>query len=87
MPETIGFIGLGIMGRPMATNLLRAGYPLVVHNRSRAAVDALAGEGAQPADSAREVAERSEVTITMLPDSPQVAEVMDEVLPGHPAAS
>ena len=81
MPETIGFIGLGIMGRPMATNLLRAGYPLVVHNRSRAAVDALAGEGAQPADSAREVAERSEVTITMLPDSPQVAEVLDAVLP------
>ena len=82
MPETIGFIGLGIMGRPMATNLLRSGHSLVVYNRSRGAVDALAGEGAQPADSAREVAELSDVTITMLPDSPQVAEVMDEVLPG-----
>lgn len=81
MPPTIGFIGLGIMGRPMAANLLRAGYPLVVHNRSRGPVDGLASEGAEPATSAREVAERSEVTITMLPDSPQVAEVMEEVLP------
>ncbi|HUO69759.1 MAG TPA: 2-hydroxy-3-oxopropionate reductase [Solirubrobacteraceae bacterium] len=80
MPPTIGFIGLGIMGRPMAANLLKAGYPLVAHNRSRGAVDELARDGAQPAASAAEVAERSEVTITMLPDSPQVAEVMDDVL-------
>jgi 2-hydroxy-3-oxopropionate reductase len=81
VPPTIGFIGLGIMGRPMAANLLRAGYPLVVHNRSRGVVDDLAREGARAAGSAAEVAERGEVTITMLPDSPQVAEVMDEVLP------
>ena len=69
---TIGFIGLGIMGKPMAGNLLKAGYSLVVHNRSRASVDELAKEGAQPAQSSREVAERSEVIVTMLPDSPDV---------------
>jgi 2-hydroxy-3-oxopropionate reductase len=69
---TIGFIGLGIMGKPMARNLIKAGYPLVVHNRSRAAVDELSREGAQPAASSKEVAARSEVIITMLPDSPDV---------------
>ncbi len=73
---TIGLIGLGIMGRPMARNLLKAGYQLVVHNRSRGPVDELAGEGAAAAGSAREVAERAEVTITMLPDSPDVEAVL-----------
>ena len=73
---TIGLIGLGIMGRPMARNLIKAGYRLVVHNRSRGPVDELAGEGAAPAGSAREVAERAEVTITMLPDSPDVEAVL-----------
>ncbi len=68
----IGFIGLGIMGKPMARNLLKAGYSLVVHNRSRAAVDELSKEGAQAATSSKEVAERSEIIITMLPDSPDV---------------
>jgi 2-hydroxy-3-oxopropionate reductase len=69
---SIGFIGLGIMGKPMARNLLKAGYPLVVHNRSRASVDEFVREGAQPASSSKDVAERSEVLITMLPDSPDV---------------
>jgi 2-hydroxy-3-oxopropionate reductase len=69
---TIGFIGLGIMGKPMARNLLKAGYPLVVYNRSRAVVDELNKEGAQAAGSSKEVAERAEVLITMLPDSPDV---------------
>ena len=69
---TIGFIGLGIMGKPMARNLLKAGYPLVVHNRSRTAVDELNKEGAQMAASSKEIAQRSEVLITMLPDSPDV---------------
>jgi len=69
---TIGFIGLGIMGKPMARNLLKAGYPLVVHNRSHAAVDELSKEGAQPGASSTEVAARSEVIITMLPDSRDV---------------
>lgn len=68
----VGFIGLGIMGKPMARHLLNAGYPLVIHNRSRAAVEELAKEGAQPAANAQEVAQRSEVIITMLPDSPDV---------------
>ena len=69
---TIGFIGLGIMGKPMARNLLKAGYSLVVHNRSRTAVDELSKEGAQPAANSRDVAARSEIIITMLPDSPDV---------------
>jgi 2-hydroxy-3-oxopropionate reductase len=69
---SVGFIGLGIMGKPMARNLLKAGYPLVIHNRSRAAVDELSKEGAQVAASAPEIASRSEVIITMLPDSPDV---------------
>jgi 2-hydroxy-3-oxopropionate reductase len=69
---TIGFIGLGIMGKPMARNLLKAGYSLTVYNRSRAAADELSKEGAERAGSSKEVAERSEVVITMLPDSPDV---------------
>jgi 2-hydroxy-3-oxopropionate reductase len=73
MPNpTIGFIGLGIMGKPMARNLIKAGYSLVVHNRSRAAVDELSKEGVQTAASSKEVAARSEVVTTMLPDSPDV---------------
>jgi 2-hydroxy-3-oxopropionate reductase len=68
----IGFIGLGIMGKPMARNLMKAGYPLVVHNRSRAAMDELSKEGAQPAANSQEVAARSAILITMLPDSPDV---------------
>jgi 2-hydroxy-3-oxopropionate reductase len=69
---TIGFIGLGIMGKPMARHLLQASYPLVIHNRSRAAVDELSKEGAQPAANSQEVAARSDVIITMVPDSPDV---------------
>jgi 2-hydroxy-3-oxopropionate reductase len=68
----IGFIGLGVMGKPMARNLLEGGYPLVVHNRSRGPVEELVTEGADPAFSPAEVASRSELIITMLPDSPDV---------------
>jgi 2-hydroxy-3-oxopropionate reductase len=76
MPEpTIGFIGLGIMGGPMAANLRQAGYPLVVHNRSRAKVDEFVKEGGEAAATPKEAAERSEVVITMLPDSPDVEQV------------
>ena len=70
--ETIGFIGLGLMGKPMARNLMKAGYPLVVHNRSRAAVDELEKEGARAVKSPKEVAAQSNIVITMLPDSPEV---------------
>jgi 2-hydroxy-3-oxopropionate reductase len=73
--QRIGFIGLGLMGAPMARNLMRAGYKLTVHNRSRAIVDELATEGATPATSPRAVAEASEVVITCLPDSPDVEQV------------
>lgn len=74
----IGFIGLGIMGKPMARNLAKAGYDLVVYNRSRDDVDTLLAEGDQfqAAASAREVAERTKAVITMLPDSPDVRDVV-----------
>jgi 2-hydroxy-3-oxopropionate reductase len=81
----IGFIGLGLMGKPMAGHLLNAGYPLTVHNRSRAAVDELVAQGAQAADTPREVAANSDVVITMLPDSPDVEAVVigpDGILAG-----
>ena len=71
----IGFIGLGIMGKPMAGHLIDAGYDLVVHNRNRDAVDELVGRGATEAHSGKEVAEQSDIVITMLPDSPDVESV------------
>ncbi len=85
MKPTIGFIGLGIMGKPMSTNLINADYTLVVHNRSRQAVKEMALLGAKEAFSGREVASQSEVVITMLPDSPDVEAVAlgpDGVLEG-----
>jgi 2-hydroxy-3-oxopropionate reductase len=75
MAQVMGFIGLGIMGRPMAKNLLKAGYPLVVHNRSRAAVDELVRAGARASTSPRDVAAQCEVLVTMLPNSPDVEQV------------
>ena len=74
--KKIGFIGLGIMGKPMARNLLKAGYSLAVYNRSRKPVDELVAHGAEGMSSAKEVAERSEVVITMLPDGPDVERVI-----------
>jgi 2-hydroxy-3-oxopropionate reductase len=76
MKKMIGFIGLGIMGKPMAKNLLKAGFNLVVFSRSERSVEALVQEGALQADSPKEVAERAEVIITMLPDSAEVQEVI-----------
>ena len=76
MSQHLGFIGLGIMGRPMAHNLLEAGHALTVHNRSRPAVDALAAAGATAVDSPRAVAEQTDVIFTMLPDSPDVEAVI-----------
>ena len=72
MAQTIGFIGLGIMGRPMAKNLLKAGYPLVVHSRSQGPVDELVQAGAKRGTSPRDVTAQCEVLITMLPNSPDV---------------
>jgi 2-hydroxy-3-oxopropionate reductase len=75
MAQTIGFIGLGIMGRPMAKNLLKAGHPLVVHSRSRGPVDDVVKAGARAASSPKEVASQCDVLITMLPNSPDVDQV------------
>ena len=71
----VGYIGLGLMGKPMARNILKAGFPLVVHNRSRAAVDELVAEGATAAWTPAEVARQVDVVITNLPDSPDVEHV------------
>lgn len=76
MTERVGFIGLGLMGKSMARNLLGAGYELTVHNRSREAVDELVSEGAHAADGPEEVGAASDVVITMLPDSPDVERVV-----------
>ena len=76
MTETVGFIGLGLMGKPMARNLLKRGFPLVVHNRSQGAVDELVSAGAERAGSPAEVARRVKRIITMLPDSPDVEAVV-----------
>ena len=68
--EKVGFVGLGIMGAAMAGNLLEAGHELVVHNRTRTKAEQLAQHGARVADSPREVAQTSDVVITMLPGPP-----------------
>lgn len=76
MSKKVSFVGLGIMGMPMARNLLEGGYDLVVHNRSRGKVDDLVAEGAEAANNAREAAEKSDVVITMLPGPSEVEEVV-----------
>lgn len=75
--ETVGFIGLGLMGRPMAHNILKRGYPLVVHSRSPAPVDELVRAGASRASTSAEVASRCTRIVTMLPDSPDVELVLE----------
>ena len=74
--ERIGFIGLGVMGRPMAANLLGAGYRLVVHSRSRESATSLVDTGATWADSPEDVAKQAGTVITMLPDTPDVEAVL-----------
>ena len=73
---TIGFIGLGVMGRPMAEHLVRAGHEVTVHNRSQGPVRALVEAGAKAAASAAEAAAGADVVITMVPDSPDVEAVV-----------
>jgi 2-hydroxy-3-oxopropionate reductase len=85
MKQKIGFIGLGIMGAPMARNLLKAGYPLVVYDIVPEKVDEAVKAGVEAGSSSKDVAARSEIVITMLPNSPDVKEVVlgpDGVLEG-----
>lgn len=74
--KKIGFIGLGIMGKPMAANLLKAGYPLVVYDCDAGRVAALASAGAGTGASSKDIAEKCEIIITMLPNSPHVKEAV-----------
>lgn len=90
MGDRIGFIGLGIMGRPMAGHLRKAGYEVTVWNRTRSKAADLVKAGARWAESPAEVASRSDITITMVADTPDVLQVIlgpDGVLQGvHPGA-
>jgi 2-hydroxy-3-oxopropionate reductase len=72
----VGYIGLGLMGKSIARNILKAGYPLIIHNRSRSAVDELAAEGAQAAARPSEVAAQVDVVFTNLPDTLDVEKVV-----------
>jgi 2-hydroxy-3-oxopropionate reductase len=75
-PERIGFIGLGIMGKPMASNLLAAGFDVTVHSRSSGPVEELVAAGANRAEGPAAVASASDITITMLPDTADVEGVL-----------
>jgi len=77
MPESIGFIGLGIMGKPMAHNLLKAGFPLVVQNRHQEITDEFLAEGARAGTRPRDIAASCDVVITMLPGPTQVEGVLE----------
>ncbi len=88
--ERIGFIGLGVMGKPMAMNLLKGGWPLTVHNRTRGAAEELGKLGATVLESPRQVAEASDIIISMVPDTPDaelvyfgLEGVFEAVRPGH----
>ncbi|RKT43429.1 2-hydroxy-3-oxopropionate reductase [Thiocapsa rosea] len=76
MTEAVGFIGLGIMGRPMALNLVKAGYDLVVHARRAESMAPLADAGARTASSPAEVARDASIVFTMVSDTPDVEEVI-----------
>ncbi len=72
----VGYIGLGLMGKSIARNILKAGFPLTVHNRSLPAVDELVSAGARSASSPAEVAAQVDVVFTNLPDQPDVEKVV-----------
>ncbi len=76
MDKQIGFVGLGIMGKPMARNLLKAGYALTVYSRQQSAIAALIADGATGASSPQEAAEQADVVITMVTDTPDVQQVI-----------
>src|ERR1700679_2464721 len=73
---TVGFVGLGIMGRPMLRNLLKAGHTVIAYGRTPATLDSVVADGAQHASSNADVGARAEIIITMLPDGPEVEEVV-----------
>lgn len=77
MPDPVGFIGLGAMGKPMALNLCKHDVPVIVHNRSRAAEKALAEAGASVATTPAAVAAACQTIVLMLPDAPDVAQVFE----------
>jgi 2-hydroxy-3-oxopropionate reductase len=77
MAETVGFIGLGLMGRPMAKNLLARGFRVVAHSRSQGPVDDVVAAGAERASSPADVARRTTRIVTMVPDSPDVEQVLE----------
>jgi 2-hydroxy-3-oxopropionate reductase len=77
MSHTVGFIGLGLMGKPMARNLLKQGFSVIVHSRSRGPVDELAADGATAVDAPAEVARSAKYIVTMLPDGPDVEKVLE----------
>lgn len=72
----VGFVGLGIMGKPMAKNIMKAGYRLVVYTLEKEIIDEMVSEGAVGVNNSKEVAEQSDVIFTMLPNSPQVEQVL-----------
>jgi 2-hydroxy-3-oxopropionate reductase len=74
--ERIGFIGLGSMGKPMAHNLVKAGFPVYILTRTRSKAEDLLAAGAQWCDTSKEIAQKSDVVITMLPDTPDVEQVV-----------
>ena len=76
MKPTVGFIGLGLMGKPMAQNLLKAGFPVVVWNRTTARAQELVSEGAKLAENPRETAKAADVLITIVSDPPALEEVL-----------
>jgi len=77
MSSAIGFIGLGLMGKPMALNLRKKGFDVIVHSRSRGPVDALVAAGATAVNSPADVAKAARVIVTMLPDGPDVEKVLE----------
>ncbi len=76
MKERIGFIGLGLMGKPMSANILKAGYPLTVYTKTRSKIDDMVAGGANGAASPKEVAQNADIIVTMLPDTAVVEEVV-----------
>ncbi len=88
--KKLGFIGIGIMGKPMAKNLIDAGYPLVVYDINSKAIEEMVDYGAKSVSSCKEVASQSEIIITMLPNSPEVEKVVlgeDGVIEGNKKGS